>query len=53
MIAPKRLVISLAETSLAAKYETFVETKQTQLKQLEKNPIEGFKCGVISQAVRR
>lgn len=53
MIAPKKLVVSLAEATLAAKYEIYVETKNPTLKQIEKYPIEGFKCGVISHSIRR
>lgn len=53
VIAPKRLVISLAESSVASRYEEVVEKKQTQLKQLDKNPAEGFKSGVTSHSVKR
>lgn len=52
-IAPKKLVVSLAESQLASKYELLVETKNANLKAIEKTPIEGFKCGVIPHSVRR
>lgn len=52
-IAPKRLVVSLAEVSLSTNYEKFVEAKHPALRTLEKNPIEGFKCNIISQSIRR
>ena len=48
VIAQKKLVVSLAEVSVASKFEHTIETKGPALKNLEKNPIEGFKCNVIS-----
>lgn len=52
-IAPKRLVVSLAEVSVSAKYENVVETKSSSLKAIDKQPLEGFKCGVIPHSIRR
>jgi len=46
-IAPKKLIISLAETHVALKYESFIEGQVSKLKNLEKNPTEGFKCNII------
>jgi hypothetical protein len=53
VIAPKKLVVSLAEASVAVKYEQTLETKLPSLKNLEKNPIEGFKCNILPQSIRR
>ncbi|CDW79829.1 hect domain and rcc1-like domain-containing protein [Stylonychia lemnae] len=53
VIAPKQLVVSIAEKRVAQKYEIIVETKGASLKALEKNPIDGFACNVISQQIRR
>eukprot|EP00347_Sterkiella_histriomuscorum_P020695 403336831 len=53
LIAPKQFVVSLAEKRVFQKYETIVETKTSSLKALEKNPIDGFSCNVITQSIRR
>jgi len=53
VIAPKKLVVSLAEASVAIKYEQTLETKLSLLKNLEKNPIEGFKCNILNHSLRR
>jgi hypothetical protein len=53
VIAPKRLVVSLAESNIAMRYEQLVETKNQNLKYLDKSPIEGFKCNIIPQSTRR
>jgi hypothetical protein len=47
-IAPKRLVVSLAEVNISNNYEKFIETKYQALRQLEKNPIEGFRCNILA-----
>jgi hypothetical protein len=53
IIAPKKLVVSIAESSLASNFENLVDSKNFSLKTIEKAPFEGFKCGVIPQDTRR
>ena len=46
-------MVSIAEKNVAERYEAIVESKIQKLRNLEKNPSEGFNANVISHNYRR